>query len=50
MQEMKRDLFSTHMPDEAEALTDYIVILNDGRIIWYGQLMGSMILIFIRCI
>ncbi len=39
MQKMNRDLiFSTHVPDEAEALADYIVILNEGRIIWQGSI------------
>ncbi len=39
MQKMNRDLiFSTHVPEEAEALADYIVILNEGRIIWHGTI------------
>ncbi|MCL4337246.1 MAG: ABC transporter ATP-binding protein [Candidatus Thermoplasmatota archaeon] len=41
MQHMGRDLvFSTHSPDEAEALADYIVILNDGKLVWHGSISG----------
>ena len=37
MQEMDKDLiFSTHLPDEAEAIGDYIIIFNDGKLIWHG--------------
>lgn len=37
MQRIKRDLiFSTHVPEEAETLADYIVILDSGRTVWSG--------------
>ncbi|ADV64777.1 ABC transporter ATP-binding protein [Desulfurococcus mucosus] len=29
-------IFTTHTPEEAEALADYIVILNNGRVVWAG--------------
>jgi ABC-2 type transport system ATP-binding protein len=39
MQNMNRDLiFSTHVPEEAELLADYIIILNNGRVVWNGTL------------
>jgi len=39
MEKMRKDLiFSTHVPEEAEALADYIVILKDGRVVWKGSI------------
>ena len=39
MYRMNRDLiFSTHVPEEAETLADYIVILNNGRAVWNGTI------------
>ncbi len=31
-------VFTTHVPEEAEAIANYIVILNEGRVIWAGDM------------
>ena len=32
-------VFTTHVIEEAELFSDHIVILNDGRVSWYGETM-----------
>jgi len=39
MQNMDKNLiFSTHIPEEAESLANYIVILDNGKMIWNGTI------------